>query len=107
MPALGRHPTSPFACRSERCFSPLACASFGYCRGLNHEPAYRPLCVGCLRHPDEIPDLKAAADAADMAPDAYVLAEEGTLNPDNKHFLCDECFIKAGKPASPSGWVAP
>jgi hypothetical protein len=37
----------------------------------------------------------------------YVWQEEGTLNTSNGHFLCDECYIKAGQPSSPSGWVCP
>ena len=37
----------------------------------------------------------------------YVLREEGTLNTSNGHFLCDSCYIKAGMPSSPSGWVCP
>lgn len=38
---------------------------------------------------------------------AYVLMEEGTLNPNNGHFLCDDCYIKAGMPSAPGGWVCP
>ena len=38
---------------------------------------------------------------------AYVRNEEGTLNPTNGHFLCDSCYIKAGQPSSPTGWVCP
>lgn len=37
----------------------------------------------------------------------YVINEEGTFNPSNGHFLCDECYIKAGMPSSPTGWVCP
>lgn len=37
----------------------------------------------------------------------YVLAEEGTLNMSNGHFLCDKCYIQAGQPSSPTGWVCP
>lgn len=37
----------------------------------------------------------------------YVRAEEGTYNPVNGHFLCDDCYIKAGMPSNPSGWKCP
>lgn len=37
----------------------------------------------------------------------HVQSEEGTYNPLNGHFLCDECYIKAGMPSSPHGWVCP
>ena len=37
----------------------------------------------------------------------FVISEEGTYNKQNGHFLCDECYIKAGCPASPGGWKAP
>jgi hypothetical protein len=37
----------------------------------------------------------------------YVIIEEGTYNSENGHFLCDECYIKAGQPSSPTGWVCP
>jgi len=42
-----------------------------------------------------------------MTPEQYVLEEEGTLNPVNGHFLCTPCYIAAGMPSSPTGWVAP
>jgi len=37
----------------------------------------------------------------------YVIREEGTYNRQNGHFLCDMCYIKAGQPSSPHGWVCP
>ena len=37
----------------------------------------------------------------------YVRDEEGTYNPENGHFLCDECYIKAGMPSGPRGWKCP
>lgn len=39
--------------------------------------------------------------------DEYVKREEGTYNHNNGHFLCDGCYIKAGMPSSPSGWICP
>jgi hypothetical protein len=41
-----------------------------------------------------------------MTPDDFVWREEGTLNRETGHFLCTSCYIKAGMPSSPRGWVA-
>jgi hypothetical protein len=51
------------------------------------------LCPSCERAPAQIPDIVAIAAQEGMIPDNYVWAEEGTLNRDNGHFLCDGCFI--------------
>jgi hypothetical protein len=73
----------------------------------------RPFCTGCQRHPEAIPDIVILAKMDEMTPSAWVIAEEGTLNPDNGHFLCNECYIRAGMPAGgdgyggPGRWVAP
>jgi hypothetical protein len=40
----------------------------------------------------------------------YCLANEGTLNPENLHFLCDDCYLAAGSPSRPVSegrWVCP
>jgi hypothetical protein len=37
----------------------------------------------------------------------YIIQEEGTYNSKNGHFLCDACYIKAGMPTAPWGWVCP
>lgn len=37
----------------------------------------------------------------------YVIHEEGTYNPTNGHFLCDDCYIAAGMPTAHNGWVCP
>lgn len=48
------------------------------------------------------------AEASDCTPTEYVLAEEGTLNSENGHFLCTSCYIKAGQPSAPfPGWKCP
>lgn len=69
------------------------------------------LCIGCMKPPNEIPDIVVMARAEGyQSPDAFVMAEEGTLNTANGHFLCDACYIKAGQPANPAPgprWVAP
>lgn len=38
---------------------------------------------------------------------AYIVEEEGTYNPENGHFLCDDCYINAGQPSSINGWRCP
>lgn len=37
----------------------------------------------------------------------YVEQTEGTYNPDNGHFLCDQCYIEVGMPSSRYGWKCP
>lgn len=37
----------------------------------------------------------------------YIRTEEGTYNRLNGHFLCDDCYIKAGMPSGPAGWKCP
>jgi hypothetical protein len=66
-----------------------------------------PLCVGCNKTPDQLPCYAPYAAGARMTPDEYVRREEGTYNPENGHFLCDDCYHDAGMPSSQRGWVAP
>jgi hypothetical protein len=65
------------------------------------------LCVGCGKTPSELSEYVGAASGANITPGDYVWQEEGTLNRENGHFLCTSCYIKAGMPSSPRGWVAP
>lgn len=65
-----------------------------------------PVCTGCGRSPEEIAEYVVAGEENEMTPSEYVLAEEGTLNPVNHHFLCTDCYIKAGMPTGLHGWVA-
>lgn len=65
-----------------------------------------PVCVGCNKKPAELPCYTAMLEPGEDAA-AYVIMEEGTYNPINGHFLCDECYIKAGMPTAPGGWRAP
>jgi hypothetical protein len=70
------------------------------------------ICVGCNKRPNELAEYVSAASeahsgVADMTADDYVWQEEGTLNRENGHFLCTNCYIKAGMPSSRRGWVAP
>lgn len=66
----------------------------------------KPICTGCNKHPEELPCYTLLL-SPDENPDEYVQMEEGTYNPENGHFLCDECYIKAGMPTAPNGWRAP
>lgn len=66
------------------------------------------LCIGCGKTPGELREYKDMAEANRMASaDDYCWEEEGTLNRENGHFLCTPCYVKAGMPSSPRGWVAP
>lgn len=67
----------------------------------------KPRCIGCNKLPEEIAEYVDMAKEENMTPDAYVREEEGTYNPENGHFMCTECYIQAGMPSSPHGWVAP
>lgn len=64
-------------------------------------------CVGCGKSPSELPEYSPALTGEDIGADDYVWQNEGTLNRANGHFLCNECYIRAGMPSSPGGWVAP
>ena len=66
-----------------------------------------PLCVGCDKRPDELEEYIEHAAIEEMTPDEYVRQEEGTYNPENGHFLCTACYVRAGMPSSPRGWTAP
>ena len=67
----------------------------------------KPICVGCNKNPDEIQEYVEMAGLENMTPDDFVREEEGTFNRSNGHFLCTDCYIAAGMPSSPEGWVAP
>ena len=70
-----------------------------------------PICQGCFKPADQIDEYVEAAGQEGKTPDHYVMTDEGTYNPENGHFLCTECYIKAGMPASPPGsrygWKCP
>lgn len=66
-----------------------------------------PICVGCKKRPDEIEEYIEIAKIEEMTPDQFVRSEEGTYNRANGHFLCTDCYAKAGMPSTPRGWVAP
>ena len=80
-----------------------------------------PLCTGCNTLARDLEEYQDAtlwhnhaavqendADVADILTiEEYVRSEEGTYNKTNGHFLCTWCYIAAGVPSSPKGWVAP
>jgi len=68
-----------------------------------------PVCTGCGQRPADIPVYAQLAADEGITPDEYVRRKEGTLNPRNGHFLCDEDYIAAGQPVGEHGtrWVAP
>lgn len=68
---------------------------------------HKPICIGCNKPPAEIDEYIDAVVGTTETEDEYVRAEEGTYNPRNGHFLCTKCYVKAGMPSSPNGWVAP
>lgn len=65
------------------------------------------ICTGCNKRPTEIEEYIEMGEVEDMTPDDYVWQEEGTLNHTNGHFLCTSCYMDAGMPSSPQGWIAP
>jgi hypothetical protein len=65
------------------------------------------LCIGCGKAPNALQEYIDMGSVENMTPDEYVWEEEGTLNRENGHFLCTNCYIKAGQPSSPRGWTAP
>jgi hypothetical protein len=67
----------------------------------------RALCIGCSQFADELEEYIEQGRENDMTPEEFVRAEEGTYNRENGHFLCTACYIAAGSPSSPNGWIAP
>lgn len=68
------------------------------------------ICTGCNKTADELEEYIEGAKENDMTVEQYVREEEGTYNATNGHFLCTDCYIKAGMPSNPypeKNWVAP
>lgn len=73
------------------------------------------VCQGCKKTPLELSEYKELLmDDEGYFPDPtpemildVAWNEEGTMNRENGHFLCNECYIKAGCPSSPTGWKCP
>lgn len=68
-----------------------------------------PICQGCNKPASELEEYIEAAREYETTPDKYVAKEEGTYNRENGHFLCTDCYIKAGMPAykAPNQWICP
>ena len=66
-----------------------------------------PICIGCQKQPHELEEYVEAAKEDEVSADYWVRTEEGTYNRENGHFLCTSCYIEAGMPSSPTGWIAP
>lgn len=60
----------------------------------------------CGRYAADIPSVVHQAEENGVTPELYA-QDDGTYNVVNGHFLCDDCYIKAGTPGSGAGWVAP
>jgi hypothetical protein len=72
------------------------------------------VCQGCKKTPLELPEFwdLCREGPEDPQPTAQQIldaawSEEGTMNRENGHFLCNMCYIKAGMPTSPTGWKCP
>lgn len=52
-----------------------------------------PICTGCNKTPDQIPEYIEGAREAKTTPAEFVKSEEGTYNKTNGHFLCTDCYI--------------
>lgn len=66
-----------------------------------------PVCIGCKKQPHEIEEYVDVAIECEITPAEFVRQEEVTFNPHNGHFLCTACYVLAGMPSSPRGWMAP
>lgn len=66
-----------------------------------------PVCIGCGKHPEDLIEYSRVFTGEDIDPDEYVRCYERTYNSCNGHFTCTDCYLAAGQPSSPVGWVAP
>jgi hypothetical protein len=73
---------------------------------VSYNPELEPYDPMCERTASELEYLDSFLEEGQTRAE-YVLRNEGTLNRVNLHFLCDECYIKAGMPTSPTGWKCP
>jgi hypothetical protein len=56
--------------------------------------------------PSSVPAEPTPTPTAEQR-EAYIRENESTYNPENGHFLCDECHVKAGMPAASEEWKCP
>lgn len=72
------------------------------------------VCFNCHKTPEQLAEYVIAAKetsefiGSEVTPAQYVMEEEGTLNHNNGHFACTDCYIRIGLPTAPGrGWKAP
>lgn len=96
-------------CTEERaCVPPCYWAEPNLCSAcVEAEKIPQPVCQGCRLEPEDIEEYQYAGHEEGMTPSNFVRLEEGTLNPENGHFLCTACYIRRGMPSSRKGWVCP
>lgn len=77
---------------------------------------YDPMCIRYARDMEYLDSFWATSqEEVDSTPMSereqkradYIIHGEGTFNPTNGHFLCDNCYILAGMPTAPGGWICP
>jgi hypothetical protein len=56
-------------------------------------------CKICKKSPSELEEYVVESSYEGIAPDEFVLKEEGTLNKRTGEFYCTECYIKIGMPS--------
>ena len=61
----------------------------------------------CQRFAHDMEYLDSFIDNRVETREDYIRTEEGTYNPENGHFLCDDCYMAVGQPSSPRGWICP
>lgn len=72
-------------------------------------------CVYCAALPEDLAEYDDCRDRDETTGEwlesrtAACRREEGTLNSENGHFACSECYIKLGMPVRKDGhrWTAP
>lgn len=67
------------------------------------------ICTGCNKSADELEEYIEGAKECECTVEEFIRENEGTYNPANGHFLCTDCYIKAGMPSKdyPDKWIAP
>lgn len=80
--------------------------------GMSFVPPVALVCQGCKKTPEQLEEVQIYLDEDGTfdgfaTESEFIWNMEGTLNRDNGHFLCNDCYIQAGMPSSPFGWVCP
>lgn len=67
----------------------------------------------CGRTPSEIAQYQMVNTRMTMTPENYVWMYEPTVNRENGHFLCDDCYVARGLPVKSGSalgglrWICP